>query len=429
MNESKSLGEGNTKKIATFFAAVFVIDEALLPVFHFGGIPFKLSYLLAFIWLACNIFHVRLFNDIPVSVEKKSNVEKMLKAFWVLIAISLMSELTMFFFSDIADAQPFFDGILYYLQIIGALGLGYSLWKMNPKILIWVLYAYCLLNISLLVAYSFLPGVFKNMYGEYYISGIRIRGTGGNANTTLLVMNMLLMAIVMMVHKDILKVKGFHVWLILIMPLLTNFFISSRGEFIQTVLLEIIYFYFIIKKDRNRMRKVTRIIIILCVLLIAYVIVFKYLYNSNDNIRYGIDRLMKLGELSSEDGTSEEVDTLSRPFFRADVFWDRFKHSPIWGAGYSYGTADDFIKSVNGYHNDWFRILASVGIVGFCIWFKNVRIIVKSIGIYVLLPFLLAGLSNTFLQSTHAFNIYFYAVGYILHHLQVATRKTKNVST
>ena len=352
----------------------------------------------------------------------------MLKAFWIVIAISFMSELTMLLFSDIADAQPFFDGILYYLQIIGALGLGYSLWKMNPKILVWVLYVYCLLNIALLVAYSFLPSVFKNLYGEYYISGIRIRGTGGNANTTLLVMNMLLMGIVMMVHKDILKVKGIHVWLILILPLLTNFFVSSRGEFVETVLLELIYFYFIMKKDKNRMRKVTRMIIILCVLFIAYVVVFKYLYNSNENIRYGIDRLMKLGELTSEGESSEEVDTLSRPFFRADVFWARFKHSPIWGAGYSYGTDADFIKSVNGYHNDWFRVLASVGIIGFCLWFKSVRSIVKSVGIYVLLPFLLAGLSNTFLQSTHAFNIYFYSVGYVLHHLQVSTGKTKNVS-
>lgn len=425
MYETTQEKDRNTRLIMSFFAVIFLADEALLPVFHFGGIPFKMSYLLAAAWIGCNLFHIRVFKNLSFNIEYKSDTAKILWGFWALIAISFLSELTMLVFSKQANTQPFFDGILYYLYIIGAIGLGYSLWKMNPKIFVWVLYGYCLLNIAMLMFYSSLPGFVRSLYGEYYATGIRIRGTGGNANTTLLVMNMIFMAVIMMVHKGLLKLKGIHLWLVMLLPLLTNFFVSSRGEFLQTLVLEVVLLYVIAKKDENKMRVIGRLVVIAILVFLVYQLVFNYLYYINDNIRYGIDRLQTLTNMSESDTEGVDVDGFSRPFLRADVFWARFKHSPIWGAGYSYGTAADFVKSVNGYHNDWFRVLASVGVIGFGIWVINMKKIVSTVGVYVLIPFFLASLSNTFLQSTHAINIYFFAIGIVLHWTQEDHRKNQ----
>jgi hypothetical protein len=240
-----------------------------------------------------------------------------------------------------------------------------------------------------------------------------------------LVMNMILMNIVILYKLRKIEITGLHMWLVLIVPILTNVFISSRGEFIQTILLELFYIYLLVKNEPNRRKTIFRVIVLVAVLIGAYFYVFHYLYYINDSVRYGIDRLSTISDTTSVDGFStEEADTMLRPFFRADVFWKRFKHSPLWGAGYSFGEGD-FFKSADGYHNDWFRILASTGIAGFCCWIAILKKFVKKTSILILLPFLLAGLSNTFLRSTHALTIYFFLLGAVMH-LSQEDAKTEN---
>ncbi len=406
----------NTIWLHTLITFIFLIDETVFPVFHFSGIPFKVSYVLLLFSLLFYLFNIRVNDDLRFTVRKSTPARTVIYLLASLIALSCLGELTMQMFSDVADFQPFPDAILNYLFMMAAFILGYAVYRYKKNILLYVLYLYCLINIGLLMFYDALPSFVTKMYGEYYASGIRIRGTGGNANTTLLVMNMVLMSIVILFKLKKLEIRGIHVWLVLIVPILTNFFVTSRGEFVGTVLLELMYLMLLLKNEPDKAKTVGRIVVIVGLLVGAYVFVFHYLYNVNENIRYGIDRLTLIGSSTDLEGRdSGDANSFLRPFLRADVFWKRFKYSPVWGAGYSYGTEEDFIKSADGYHNDWFRVLASTGIAGFCCWFAIVKKFVKKAGVMMLLPFLIAGLTNTFLRSTHALNVYFFLAGAVLH--------------
>lgn len=400
-------------------AFIFIMDETILPVFHPMGIPMKISYFILLFALICYIFSIRVNKEWTFCFKRGGEAKKIVNLFFALIVLSIFGELTMGIFSDVIDGSPFTDALLNYAFMLSSFVLGYSIYRYNTKILIWALYIYSAINIALLMFYSYLPGFIKSLYGEYYATGIRIRGTGGNANTTLLVMNMLLLGIVVLFKLKKINITGLHVWLVLVVPILTNIFISSRGEFIHTVLLELFYCYLLIKNEKNKIKTMFRIIIIVVMIFAVYSFIFNYLYYENDAIRYGIDRLMTIGDVTDITDTDEittgDADTIMRPFFRADVFWKRFKHSPLWGAGYSFGDTESFIKSANGYHNDWFRVLASTGILGFACWFAIVKKYVKKASLVVILPFFLAALSNTFLQSTHALNMYFFVFGTLLH--------------
>lgn len=413
----------------TLIALVFLLDETLFPVFHPAGIPMKVSYVILLFALGFHLFSIRVGSSLRFKMPATSESKKIVYLLFFLILLSVLGEATMRLFSGVKNGSPFTDALLNYGFMTAAFILGYALYRYNKKALLWTLYLYAAINIALLMFYDSLPGFVTSLYGEYYATGIRIRGTGGNANTTLLVMNMILMSIVVLYKLRQIEITGVHVWLVLLVPILTNVFISSRGEFIHTVVLELFYIYLLLKYETNRTKTLGRVIGIAVLLIATYIYVFHYLYYINDSIRYGIDRLSTLGEASSVDeyGTGD-ADTVLRPFFRADVFWNRFKYSPLWGAGYSYGTAENFIKSANGYHNDWFRVLASTGIAGFCCWFVMVKKFVKRTSIMILLPFLLAGLSNTFLQSTHALNIYFFLFGAVFHLAEASDRKQEEIA-
>ncbi len=416
-----------TTLIHTLVAFVFLMDEALLPVFHFAGIPFKVSYVFLLCSIVFFIFSIRLSNNLRFRFEANSEAKKVVALLGILIVLSCAGEITMTAFSGVRDAQPFWDAVLNFLFMMAAFILGYAICRYQKRILLWALYFYSGINIALLMFYGSLPGFIKSLYGEYYATGIRIRGTGGNANTTLLVMNMLLLSVVILYGLKKIKITGIHLWLVLLLPILTNVFISSRGEFVHTILLEVLYVFFVVKNEKNKMKTIARVAIIVFLLFAAYIYVFQHLYSTNAAIRYGIDRLSMIGE-AAEVGEYDtgESDTLLRPFFRADVFWGRFQHSPVWGAGYSYGDAEGFIKSANGYHNDWFRVLASTGVLGLFCWFVMIKKFVKKAGLFVLLPFLIAGLTNTFLQSTHALNIYFFLFGTVIHLVEAETQNKKH---
>lgn len=410
----------------TVIAFVFLMDEALFPVFHLMGIPFKVSYVFLLLALVCYIFSAKISNNLHFRFAHGSEAKKVVRLFFALILLSCLGEMTMLFFSKVSNGQPFADALLNYCFMVASFILGYSIYRYRARVLLWALYIYSAINIALLMFYSSLPGFITSMYGEYYATGIRIRGTGGNANATLLVMNMILLSIVVLFKYGRLRISGMHVWLVLIVPILTNVFVSSRGEFVHTVLLELFYIYVLVKNEKNKAKTLGRIIGIIILILAAYIFVFHYLYNVNDSIRYGIDRLSMLGDVTDvEDYETGDADTILRPFFRADVFWARFKHSPLWGAGYSYGTTDAFIKSANGYHNDWFRVLASTGILGFGCLIAILKRFVKKAGVFVLLPLFIAGLTNTFLQSTHALNIYFFLFGTVCHLTEAAACSLK----
>ena len=92
---------------------------------------------------------------------------------------------------------------------------------------------------------------------------------------------------------------------------------------------------------------------------------------------------------------------------------DRFLASPIIGSGYSTMSKYPF-NSLPNYHNDWFRVFASSGLLGgglFLLWMFRIK---ANFGYLAILPFFLPGLTNTFLRHTPSVIVYSMMLGILL---------------
>ena len=401
---------------AALIGVLFVADEALLPVFHIFGIPIKISYLLAALWLILHLLRSGLKGtDISgVIVDREAKV--VIRDLWLLIIISFVSEFILGLFTNVNTHTVFVDGITFFMFYIMCFGLGYTCYKMNPKCFLYVFYIYVLINIVLTVFYRFIPSGIYNFFIASVDYGDRARGTGGNPNTTLVQMNVLFMAIILMYKTKRLELKGINIWLVMVLPFLMNFVVSSRGEFIQTIILEIVYIGLYLHNQDNIAVSIAKVIGILLVLLMGYLYVTQVLYYQFDEVRVAINRIQALSNLTAlEDSSVKQTSTVARPLIHVEEFWSRFKHSPILGCGYSAGSDYDFLRSANRYHNDIFKILASTGIVGGILWIQSIKKFFKYGGWFVITPFITSAITNTFIQSTHAINLYFFVFGIILH--------------
>jgi len=405
-----------TVRMAALLGAIFVIDELLFPVVHVGPIPFKISYLLAFAWLLISIPKARIVKAGLSGNLDSAEARGVYRCLWLLIFISIISELTLSFLTNVVSRTIFIEGIEFFLFYLGCFGLGYCCYRLNKNVFLYVLYIYCILNIVLAVFADYIPTSIYSFFLRDNELADRLRGTGGNPNTTLCQMNILLLAIVVFYRKGILKVSGIHNWLVIAIPVITNMVISSRGEFIQTCILEVVFIYVFLKNQRNLVKTLLLVILLGIILGLGYMYITQVLYNQNEAVRVAIDRINKLGDLTSVDSDSvKQTSTILRPFIHLEEFWNRFRHSPIWGCGYSAGSGYDFEREVSRYHNDIFKILASTGVLGGFLWIEIVRRFVKNGGFIVIIPFLTSAITNTFIQSTHAINLFFFVFGIVLH--------------
>jgi len=122
---------------------------------------------------------------------------------------------------------------------------------------------------------------------------------------------------------------------------------------------------------------------------------------------------------TEDDSTAGNSLAILRPLLTLETAYARFSFSPLFGSGFNEARVFPFVQSVQFFHNDWFFVLVTSGLVGFGIWLWIIRTFCMPIDWLVLLPFLLAGLTNTFILSIPSVMFYFFMIGLLRERLRV----------
>ncbi|MBR0173721.1 MAG: O-antigen ligase family protein [Lachnospiraceae bacterium] len=320
---------------------------------------------------------------------------------------------------QVQKPSPISKVLFFYMLTIASIGIGYAEHRFNKEILVYLMLFYCGINICLSALRTEAPlflRVFYNLTGEHEADYFtrRVVGTMGNPNATLCVMNVLFMGVVLFIMNKEIKIDGIaKTMAIMGSPLIMNLFVNSRGELIITIFLEIVLLGVIIRRRRYSFNGM--VVILVCVLLAAGVIVFAYtcLAPKYETVAYGLNRLVRM--YADNERFTDADSVIRRPFLFVGSFLTRFMVSPIWGSGFSAVNSLDYARSVDSYHNDWFRILASTGLIGLALWMRMISIIVKNCGYFFILPFIITASTNTFIESYMAMSVYFICIASTIH--------------
>ena len=402
-------------RLKDFLAFVFVFDCAVLPVFKVFGMTFKISYLIGFIFLF-GFFLSEMANRNNLKNSEVHGIGIRI-IFFVLLAV--FGEFFFALLEKLTETGQLIKLIIGCLLMVGSLYFGYALKNKRFNFLFYCLIINNVVNILLALLGRMAPGFLLKIYAisvDTYIDGYyRNGGIIGNPNATLLIMNMLLLAIVVLYSKGLLKLGSIKIVICIIMPLFCDIAVSSRGELIQTVLIEAYFVYSVFKKQK-KVFDFVKIIIVSAVVTSVSLLIFNFvILPKYPNIRLSIDRLTEIEEITQTD-SNEMTDTVARPFYKWDVFINRFKVSPVWGSGTdaAYSNVESFAKGTTGYHNDWFLVLATSGIAGFLLWIGIIKKGVHHCGFILLTPIVTTALSNTFIQSWAGTMLYFFTIGVVL---------------
>ena len=406
------------KTVNNIILYLFLFDSILLPTMHVGSIPWKFGWMIGPIAVFCHFVNVKvkvgsryIFDG---HVEEKSVANFLVRDMIFIIMLSILGELTCLIYITPDGYKAFFQAEFFYLVMIGSMIIGYACYNFNKDVLVWFLVFFCSINITFSLLRFNTPNIIKRIYGinalnEAEAFSKRITGTMGNPNATLCVMNVIFMSIIVfMIRGEIKLNRVYKLMIVIFLPIITNMFVSSRGEMIVTVLLECVLLYWLLKKKVYTLQVkiffVAGIILaFLLILVMKFVLVDKFA-----TVEYGLERLTEIFGGTGNSDPSNSI--LKRPFLCFEDFWPRFIRSPFWGTGFSSNADSVFKRSSSSMHNDWLGVMSSTGIMGLLIWLHIGYVSVKKCGIFFCIPFFVTALSNTFIGSCPAMVIYFITV-------------------
>ena len=164
--------------------------------------------------------------------------------------------------------------------------------------------------------------------------------------------------------------------------------------------------------NKSHVRKLNVLIILVPLSLTGYVLQKIDLSEFQSNIDRAFSIIDVIDNSVSQDTDVRALGGLARPILTGVSAYERFKLSPIIGTGYAVVPGHEyFADGTDYYHNDWFRILVSSGLVGFIIMLWIINRFILFLGWPVLIPFVLPGMVNTFLLNIPAVIFFFFMIG------------------
>ncbi len=400
------------KALATILVAIFIFDCAVMPVIKIGSLSFKMSYIIA-------IGSVGYYLLTRWSVLQRKNhyidfTICMLVAYACLVAIG---ELDSVLFFGVSVSNNFYKVLIGCVLMIGSLYYGFCCRLNIGNIVFWAFIANAVVNSILALLGTNAPAFMLKLYSisvDTFIDGYyRNGGIIGNPNSSLLVTNIILLALVLLYRFDKLKLGSIRIALVYLVSLAADIIVSSRGELLHSIILLVYFTYWVFKKTKNPTLFLVRMGSIAVVLTVGIVLFNTTLVSQFENIQTSMDRMDTLESITDTTASDASTSSIMRPFFKFSVFSKRFPHSPVWGTGIDGGgNHADYIKGTTGYHNDIFMILGAAGILGLIAWFLIIKNAVKHISICFLSPFMITAISNTFIQSYFGTMLFFFIMGY-----------------
>ena len=397
-----------------WLCAIFIFDCAVMPVIKILGLSVKISYGIAFVSILLMFINSTYIKR--VSYGGASTIVKSLIAY---IGLLCFGEFWSIVFYGVPLQTGFFRIVIGCLLMIGSLTYGYRCNAQIGSIAYYCFVANVVVNCILALLGRAAPSFMLKLYSlsvDTFMDGYyRNGGIIGNPNSSLLVTNIVLLLVVVLYKYDKIKLSNIKLASLYLLSVAADIIVSSRGELLHSTIILAYLTYLIIKKNNSFLKFFKKAVLIVFIIFFVVGLFWGTLVASYPNIQTSIDRMDSITDVFDSSSEGEDVNTIKRPFLRANVFWQRFRHSPIWGTGIDGGgNISDFEKGTTGYHNDFFMILGATGIAGLLLWIAIIRKAVKKVGICMLFPFVVTAISNTFVRSYFGTMLYFFIIGYVM---------------
>jgi hypothetical protein len=409
----------------SFFGLILVIDQLLLPMFHFNGLPFKFSYFLVALW----------FLNFLVKRNKNyyENREFLFFSFAILLIMlcGILGELFFLGYFNADGFEPLIRSMLIYTLTIFSFGLGLSSKKFNINWLIPIFLVAISLNFIFIFFKTQVPSwLISIYYSQAYVNdfaalGItdvksilelgRPRGLFPNPNGSAFMVNIISLFIYLGIKKNLCKTpSSFIYFLIIILPIILSMLLASRGEFLVSLLLGFLHARLVFLYNKKFFFRIGSFVI----LGITFIGTYASQKIDMEEFRYNFERVLSIVEIlnnaNDSDDDVRELSSIARPLQVFVPAYERFKISPVFGSGFARVTGVEYLSEGTDYfHNDWFRLLVTSGFIGFfcMLWILN-RFILP-LGWVALIPFVLPGMVNTFLLNINAVMFFFFMIAVI----------------
>jgi hypothetical protein len=419
----------------SLFGVILVYDQLLLPMFHIGSFPYKVSYLLVGIWLfATNTSSNKLFK----SIDAKSQFIRFSLMVIGIMLCSIAGEILTGVLFGVKSLAETFKSLTLYVLMILSFGLGLSSVKFSPRNLIWVLYIAVLLNLLFIFYKSSLPSFLIDLYFpplvlaswiDYGVTDVktllelaRPRGLFPNPNVSAFMVNIIGLFIYVSLKNKILAVPNVLLSIgIILLPILVSILLASRGEMIVGFILAILNYRILLKHISFKTKIVSFAFAFAIMFSIGIYALQKF--DENGSITGSLDRVLSIVEVLNQDKSESTYEARNqgvlRPLLMLENAAKRFVYSPIFGSGYTSGHSFPFDHPTENYHNDWFRLILTSGLIGVILMLMIIWRYCLPLGYIVILPFILPGLVNTFLLNIPAVMFYFFMIGFLYRKVKI----------
>lgn len=412
----------------SLFGFILVADQLLLPMFHIGSFPYKISYILLGFWFLCLIIKP---GKVIKSTGGRSDFLKFSLMIIFIMVSSLLGEIVVMALFPMTTYAETFKSLTTYILVIFSFGLGLSSDKFKFNWLIWVLFTSIILNFIFIFFKSSLPSFIIDIYypemvmKDFLAIGIsdvdallelnRPRGLFPNPNGSAFLVNIISLFICISLRRRLMNPPSSLVSIgIIMLPIILTILLASRGELLVAILLGVMNYKAIFKKTSlvKRLSLITATVLV----SVSAVLYFVNSLGADSNLVSSLERIGTIVELvnnaDKDKGTYEgRTESIARPLLLVETAFDRFIHSPLFGTGYTSAHPYPFDHPTQNFHNDWFRLLVTSGIIGFVMMVLFIRRFAIPISYLTLVPFILPGLVNTFLLNIPAVMFYFFMIG------------------
>ena len=421
------LNKGRTYLSYSIMGLVLIIDQLVLPMFHVGTFPFKVSYFILAYW-----FILMIVQPMKMIPDKKDRVDflRFTIAVGFLIICGVLGDIYVNFLTSVSSYHETFKADLIYFFAIFSFGLGICSRKFSYNWLVNILYVAVFINMLFIFYKSNLPQwLIDFYYPELTVKKFdldtlsdvttilelgRPRGMFSNPNGSAFMVNIIALFIYVALKKEYLKLEpGLKSVGVIMLPLFTAILLASRGEIIVATLLAVLNFKIIFKKASFVKKTSFFLIIIGVIISVFFVIINKF--DSSGSFSSSLDRVYTVFNILSKaenfDVYENRNQGAARPLVMLELAAQRFSYSPLFGTGFNAGNTSPFDEGTIYFHNDWLYLLVTGGFFGFFVMLWIIKKFVWPINLVLIVPFFLPAMVNTFLLNMPTVIFYFYMIG------------------
>ena len=419
---------------ASAIGLLLVIDQLLLPMFHIGGFPIKPTYLLAAMWAvdqllrnpatAMNRWQQGHFNNVAAVIG-------------LIAGCAILGGLYFQALYDATNAPLTAKNLTMLLLAVLSFGVGITATRFRMSWLLPVLAAALALNLMFIVLRNSVPAWITSLYfpplaveslASHGVTSAadllelgRPRGMTNNPNSSALMINIIvLFAYVGLRLRLIPRPGALASAMLVFMPSALSLVLASRGEFLSATFLGVLNFRLLFGGASAAWR--LRMILV-CIVLAAGSIYVAGRVGFGESFLENVQRIARIMQIldakqAAIDGDAE-TGTVSRPLLTAREAGVRFVISPLFGSGYASTVAPPYDHGTEYFHNDWFWLAVTSGLLGVAAMLWFVARYCVPISPVLVLPFVLPGMVNTFLLNVPVMMFFFFMIGVLLVQLRV----------